>query len=180
MSKKTLICIVGMPASGKTLVAHYIAELGDYPIITMGDIVRELARERGIQDLRELMFKIREEEGRSAIAKRCIRKIEEGRSDVVIVDGIRNIEELEEFKKSYVVHTLAILCSQEKRFERLHKRKREDDPKLWDGFVKRDLAEKRIGIEEAILSAEYVITNEGTKEELKSDVQKVARAILYE
>lgn len=172
-----------MPGSGKTSAALYASELG-YPIVTMGDVIREMAEKLGlpatIESLASLMLEIRSREGANAVAKRCIPLIRAKKSPIVIVDGIRNIEEVNEFRKYFQVFMIALLCPQELRFLRLFKRKRSDDPDAWREFAGRDDLELRVGVGTVIAIADSFISNEGTKDELKSRVQDIVREFAKE
>jgi dephospho-CoA kinase len=79
-----------MPGSGKTTISEIVKEMG-IPVIVMGDVVREEARIRGIEptpkNLGKLMIEMREKMGANVIAKRCVDKIKELNSKIVLVEG---------------------------------------------------------------------------------------------
>ncbi len=50
-AKKLVVCLGGMPGAGKSLVVEIAQELG-YSIITMGDVIREETKKRGLEWLR--------------------------------------------------------------------------------------------------------------------------------
>ncbi len=113
------------------------------------------------------------------MAKRCTPKIEEARGNIFFVDGIRSLHEVEEFKGHFPNFILiAIYSSPETRFQRLFRRKRSDDPGGWETFLKRDLRELSVGLGNAIAMADYLIVNEGTKEEFKMKIHDVLEAAL--
>ncbi|MDH5783256.1 MAG: dephospho-CoA kinase, partial [Candidatus Bathyarchaeota archaeon] len=56
--------------------------------------------------------------------------------------------------------------------------KRSDDPKGWEAFLKRDLRELSVGLGNAIAIADYLIVNEGTKEEFKMKIHETLKAAL--
>lgn len=167
-----------MPGAGKTKAAEFMSELG-YPIISMGDVIRELAREKGLPinrgTLAKLMIEVRVKEGSEAVAKRCVSKAQAQDSPIVIVDGLRSLEEVNAFTKFFKVSILAILCSRETRFNRLKERGREDDPKSFEELVKRDETELTLGLGKLLALADYFVVNEGTKDQLRDEVQKVMR-----
>lgn len=179
MGDKKLIGITGMPGAGKTLVATYARRMG-YPVVSMGDVIRAITQRRGLKptprNLGKIMLKIRREEGPAAVAKRCVSKIRKTPGPTVIVEGVRSLEEIEEFKKSFPHFTLvAIHCSPRIRFKRLHKRNRSDDPQLWAEFIERDLRELSVGLGSVIAMADYLIKNEGTKTQLQADVKTILK-----
>ena len=69
----------------------------------MGNQVRKEAENRGVdndsESLSRLMLELRKERGNNAIANMCIDKINEITNENIIIDGIRNIEEIELFTK---------------------------------------------------------------------------------
>lgn len=177
MKEKFIIGVTGMQGSGKATVKQ-IAETMGYSTVVMGDEVREEAKRRNMESTPEnlgtLMLKLREEEGLAAIAKRCIPKIEKAKSNVVIVDGVRSLHEAEEFKKNFKDFTLiAVHASPKTRFQRLFHRERSDAPRDWQTFTNRDMRELDVGIGAAIAMADYMIVNEGTREEIRQKAREV-------
>jgi dephospho-CoA kinase len=170
-----------MPGSGKTTISEIVKEMG-IPVIVMGDVVREEARIRGIEptpkNLGKLMIELREKMGANVIAKRCVDKIKELNSKIVLVEGVRSLEEVEEFRKVGDVKIVAVHSSPKTRYERLSRRGRSDDPKSWEEFRERDLRELDVGIGRVISLADEIIINEGTLEDLKENTLKVFRKVI--
>jgi len=154
-----------------------------FAIVVMGDEVREEAKRRGLEPTPEnigrLMLQLREENGPTAIADRCTPKIEKAKENLVLVDGLRNLEEVDTFRKNLKKFTLiAIHASSETRFQRIFKRKRSDAPANWNSFLERDLREIKVGIGGVIALSDYIIVNEGTFEQCKTEIQKLLRKIM--
>jgi len=170
-----------MPGSGKTTISEIVKEMG-IPVIVMGDVVREEARIRGIEptpkNLGKLMIEMREKMGANVIAKRCVDKIKELNSKIVLVEGVRSLEEVEEFRKVGDAKIIAVHSSPKTRYERLSRRGRSDDPKSWEEFRERDLRELDVGIGRVISLADEIIINEGTLEDLKENMLKVFRKVI--
>ena len=179
--KKVVVGLVGMPGAGKSVVVA-VAEGSGYGVVVMGDVVREEAEKRRLEpspkNLGKIMLELRQKEGNSVIAKSCIPKIENTKENKVIVDGIRNPSEVEEFKKHFSKFSLiAIQSSPETRFKRLYRRQRSDDPKNWKIFHERDTRELSVGLGEAITMAEYKIVNEGEKAVVKEKVKEILKKV---
>ena len=104
MTGKTVTGITGMPGSGKNTVRVIVRGFG-FPIVVMGDEVRAEAKRRNLdptsENLGKVMLQIREEEGPGVLARRCIPKIKAADSPIVVVDGVRSMHEVEEFKKEF-------------------------------------------------------------------------------
>jgi len=181
MKERIVLGVAGMPGAGKGTVREIFQKMG-YTVVVMGDEVREEAKRRKVkptpENLGMIMLKLREEEGQAVIAKRCITKMEEVKEKVV-VEGIRSLHEVDEFKKHFPNFTLiAIHASPETRFRRLFQRKRSDDPKRWKTFRERDLRELSVGIGAAIATADQAIVNEGSKFQLKRRAREVLKEVL--
>jgi len=161
---KLVIGVAGMPGSGKSLVMSVAVESG-YDVVVMGDVVREEAKKRGLEptpaNIGKVMLELRQAEGDSVIAKRCIPQTAKAKTQKVFVDGIRSLSEVEEFRKNFSQFTLiAVHSSPETRFKRLYHRQRSDDPANWKIFNERDKRELGVGLGNAIAMAEYMIINE--------------------
>jgi dephospho-CoA kinase len=104
--------------------------------------------------------------------------MENARESKVIVDGIRSLSEVEEFKRHFPKFTLiAIHSSPETRFKRLYHRQRSDDPKNWEIFRERDMRELSVGLGEAIAMAEHLIVNEEDFAVVKGKIRKVLKRV---
>jgi dephospho-CoA kinase len=181
MNDKLVIGLAGMPGAGKSVVVSVAKDSG-YDIVVMGNIVREEAEKRCLdpspENLGRIMLELRQKEGSNVIAKRCILKIAEAKGQKVIVDGIRSLSEAEEFKKHFPKFSLiAIHSSPEKRFKRLYRRQRSDDPKNWEIFQERDIRELNVGLGNAIAMAEQIIINEERLEDVKTKAKEVLRKV---
>ncbi|MBE0520288.1 flagellar hook-basal body complex protein FliE [Candidatus Bathyarchaeota archaeon] len=181
MDDKLVICLAGMPGSGKSIVVKVAKERG-YDIVVMGDVIREEAERRRLEpnpeNLGKLMLELRRSEGKAVIAKRCIPKIEKTAKSKVIVDGIRSLSEVEEFRESFPKFSfIAVHSSPETRFSRVYRRRRSDDPESWEVFRERDMRELRVGLGNAMAMAEYVIVNEGELEAVKEKAREILRRV---
>jgi dephospho-CoA kinase len=179
--QKLVLGVAGMPGSGKSLVVKVAKENG-YEAVVMGDVVRQEAKRKGLEpnpeNIGKIMLELREKEGKSVIAKRCVAKIEEARKHKVVVDGIRSLDEVEEFKKRFSNFTLVAICaSPETRFQRLYRRRRSDDAQGWDVFHQRDMRELYVGLGNAISMAEHTVVNEEAMEVVRNRVKHVLRRV---
>lgn len=175
MSDKTIIGVAGMPGAGKATVVD-VAEAMGCGIVVMGDEVREETRSRKMaltpENVGAVMLELRQEEGPAAVANRCIPRMENMKTDVIVVDGIRSLFETAAFKKHFGAFILlAIHSSPETRFKRLFKRNRSDDPANWKVFAARDQRELRVGLGNVIASADVMIVNESSRARLRRSVR---------
>ncbi|MHA1145559.1 MAG: AAA family ATPase [Candidatus Helarchaeota archaeon] len=172
-----IFTLVGMPGAGKSEATKLIEDLG-IPVIIMGDVIREEMRRNGIELTRENMGKftreIREHLGWDIVAKKCVEKIKNIEADILIIDGVRNPEEIEYFKNNLEkFKVIYVKASPETRFQRLRARGRVDDPFTFDDFKKRDERELSFGIKKIMDQADYTIDNEHDREHLKAQILKI-------
>jgi len=178
---KLVVGLTGMPGSGKSLALN-VAEESGYDIVVMGNIVREEAKRRNLEpspeNIGRIMLELRQTEGSSVIAQRCLSKIENAKTSRVFVDGIRSLAEAEELKKHFPEFTLiAIHSSPETRFKRLNRRQRSDDPDDQRIFNERDNRELSVGLGNAIAMAEHMIINEEDPQTAKEMIREALKKV---
>lgn len=178
-----LLCITGMPGSGKSEAVKFFAEKGA-PVVNMGDAVREEAAKRKLEiapeTLGKLSVELRKKFGGEEIARRCLKKIDAHlNKPLVIIDGLRSFEEARFFRQRYGedFYILAVHASPKVRFERLRGRKRGDDPKSQEEFEARDARELGYGLGNVIALTDFLVLNEGSPKELKERMREVYERI---
>jgi dephospho-CoA kinase len=181
MYRRKLILVTGMAGSGKTTLSKIVREAG-YKVLFMGDVIRELARQQGLDPTPEnigmLATEIRQE-GQDAVARRCIELLRKGYSnELVFIDGVRSLAEVNAFKEVYDVVLVAIHASPISRYKRLTKRGRSDDPKSWEEFKDRDERELNFGIGNSIASADFMIVNDNGFDKLENKFHEVISKVI--
>ena len=181
---KFIVCLTGMPGSGKSTVADSLKKKG-FSVIAMGDVVRDEARRKNIEptdiNLGKLMLKLRREIGPGAIAQLILNEIEkrEVRSDAnqnIVIDGVRSVPEVEILRTIGLVKLLSIHASANTRFDHLKKRARGDAPLNENDFGIRDKRELAVGISEAIAMSDEMLSNNNlTVEELEEKAVGIVR-----
>ncbi|KYC46369.1 MAG: hypothetical protein APG12_01399 [Candidatus Methanofastidiosum methylothiophilum] len=171
-----MIAVVGMPGSGKGEFLRIVIDSG-YRFISMGDIVREETIKMGypVEESGKVAQMLRDKEGLDAIALLTLDKIRETHDNKFIIEGIRGIKEIEKFRKEIDFFLVGIHASPKVRFERLKNRAREDDPKTFEDFYKRDSRELSWGLGEALALSDVIIDNNGTLKEFKASVDMVIK-----
>ena len=182
--ERIFIGITGMPGSGKTTASDVVREMG-YPIVSMGDIIRAETERRGLEpnpeNVGRVMLMLREEEGAEAVARRVIPKALSLQSRLVLIEGIRSLHEVEEFRRRLPnFRLIAIHASPKTRFRRLYMRGRSDDPKNWNVFMERDMRELSVGLGDAIAMADFMLVNEGTRDQLRRNMRRLVEMLLKE
>ena len=165
----TVIGTVGLPGSGKSEAATVAAEL-DIPVVTMGDVIREECRDRGLDPAThhgEVAQALREENGPGAIAERSLPVIEDALedADTVVVDGIRSDTEVDIFAAAFgdAFTLVSIEAPFEARAQRLDLRGRDASAaEGGESLADRDERELGFGMGAAMEQADLTIENTGT------------------
>ncbi|WP_135827519.1 AAA family ATPase [Halorussus halobius] len=176
-----VIGTVGLPGSGKGEAASVAEDLG-VPVVTMGDVIRQECRERGLDPAEHhgtIAAALREENGPDAIAQRSLPIVEDALddSDAVLVDGIRSGVEVERFESAFgdAFTLVNVAAPFEVRAERVTERGR-DDTDGGESLRERDERERGFGMDEAIARADVTVDNTGSLESFHAKI----RALLTE
>jgi dephospho-CoA kinase len=173
-----VIGLVGLPGSGKSEAAAVAAEQ-DIPVVTMGDVIRQACRDRGLDPAThhgEIATALREENGPGAIAERSLPIIEEAlaEADTVLVDGIRSGVEVEAFEDAFGddFTLVSVEAPFETRAQRLDLRGRDKtDEEDGEPLEARDERELAFGMDEAMAVADRTIENTRSLEAFRSQVR---------
>ncbi len=172
---KLIVCLTGMPGAGKSTVAKSFKD-SCFQVLSMGDVIRREAERLGLEptdeNLGKIMLDLRREHGLGAVANLVVREIKDDKRHVII-DGLRNMEEVDILNKHGIVKILAIHAPKEKRLFYLKERKRSDAPTSIEEFDARDKRELEVGLGKAISYADSIIMNDGTIEELERKVHAI-------
>jgi dephospho-CoA kinase len=181
---KFIVCITGMPGSGKSTVAESLKKKG-FDVMAMGDLVRDEVKRKNIEpndvNLGNLMLNLRKQFGPGAIAHLILNEIEKREKlayapHKLVIDGVRSVHEVELLQKIGCVRLLAIHASASIRLEHLRKRARGDAPFNEYEFDNRDTRELGVGISEAIaMSDEILSNNDLTIDELKEKAFEIVQ-----
>jgi dephospho-CoA kinase len=174
-----IVAFTGMPFSGKT-EAVKVAEDMKFPVVRMGDFVWDEVKKRGLKmndkNVGNIANQMRNKFGKDVWALKTIDKIKSmDKTRYIVIDGVRNIEEIDTFKrelgKNFIV--IAVEVPEIIRWERALKRHRIDDSIDIDLIKNRDLRELGWGLHNVILSADIVISNEKSISNFRKRIKKV-------
>ena len=171
-----VIAFTGMPASGKSEAVQLAKDKG-IPVIRMGDLVWEETKRQGKaltdKNVGTVASNMRKTHGMDIWAKRTVEKICSLKKPAhLVIDGVRNMEEIEYFKKELGQHFLvvAIDAPDELRRKRAIARGRTDDSKDLKDLEERDKREISWGLQKVIADADIIIQNNGTLDQLRTRV----------
>lgn len=179
-NKPLLIGITGAFGSGKSTAAEFFQSKGFQKII-LSLFLEEEAYRKGFRKitrkiLQNIGNELREKSGREILAKKALEVL--GNKNGVI-DGIRNLGEVEEFRKNKNFILVAVVSNRKIRFERLKKLKRREDL-TWDLFTKLDtrdlgIGEEKTGLQTAICIAlaDVFIVNNRKIEDFKKKLNEL-------
>ena len=178
-----VIGTVGLPGSGKGEAAEVARERG-VPVVTMGDVIREECRDRGLDpatDHGTVAKALREENGPAAIAERSLPLIREELedSDAVLVDGIRSDVEVDAFEEAFGEDfvLVSIEAPFEVRAERVEERGRDKgEEEGGESLEARDERELGFGMGEAMERADVRIDNTGSLESFRRTVETIVES----
>ena len=166
-----IIGLTGKNGSGKTEICKYL-ELKGFKYYSLSDILREELRKRNEKITRENLIKfgneLRKKFGPGVLATLVLEKLGKGN---YCIDSIRNLKEIEEFRKRDDFILIAVEAPIELRFQRIKARNREEDKIDFEEFKKLEKEESSNSdfgqnIEECIKKADVVVDNSSTIKEL--------------
>ncbi|BAZ21983.1 dephospho-CoA kinase [Kalymmatonema gypsitolerans NIES-4073] len=181
-----IIAIVGMPGSGKSVVASYLKNHG-FPIIRFGDIIIQEVKKRALpitpnneQIVRE---ELRTQHGMDVCAQKALPFIKEKMLDhqLVIIDGLYSFSEYKTLKKEFgnELLVLAVFTPKAIRYERLTLR--QERPLTIVEAERRDFMEiERIEKGGPIAMADFTIINDGSQYQLHRKLEEILATLLPE
>ena len=176
-----LVLVTGMPGSGKSVVASMLSRILDAPVYSMGDIVRREVARRGmeltVENIERVARELRREMGMAAVAKLLLHELQGVDAGIVVVDGVRSLDEVEVLRGAGRPCIVAVHASPLTRYRRMMARARRGDIDGWNSFRMRDMANLSYGIGGVIAMADYMIVNEAGPKELEASVARVAGEI---
>jgi dephospho-CoA kinase len=176
----TIVGAVGAIGSGKDTVISYISTKSSMPIISIGDIARDIVKSEGLpltrEHLQQITVKYYEKFGKTYFIEETVNRIKRSRHDKVLITGIRAPTDVETLRKNFLDDfiLISVTADKRKRFQRLKMRGDLRDPKTWREFLEQDQNEEKIfHINESCKLANYRIDNNGTFQELFQKIDKI-------
>lgn len=179
-----VIGLVGRIGAGKDEVVEYLEERHGFEAFGMGDVVRKIAEERGVEPTRENLQRLgkecREERGANFLARKAVEIVRDSKNEKFAVNGIRNPEEVEALRDEFngKFKLLRIDAKPKIRFRRLKERGRSGDPETFEEFKEQDENEtEKFSMKRTFKKADYAINNNGRLEELHKKVDSFLKQI---
>ena len=178
-----IVCVVGMPGSGKSVVSDELAKNG-FAFLRFGQITLDKIIEQGLEineaNERSTREELRKKHGMAAFAILNIPKIDKFlEKSNVVVDGLYSWSEYKVLKEKYkdTMYVLSVFAPPKMRYGRLEERSAENDKEQrFRSFTKKEAAARDFAEIEnlekggPIAMADFTIVNVGSVEELKKNV----------
>ncbi|MBQ6264603.1 MAG: AAA family ATPase [Clostridia bacterium] len=144
-----VLAAVGKNGTGKDFFLEYVAKNYGFPMISIGDVVRELAANDGLELTRDNLHatskKYMSENGQDFFPKQIIKKIKESDAPCYLVSGIRPPSDAELFKDAFGDDFFlvdVVISDDEVRYARMLARGSERDGKDVDKLREFDKGEE--------------------------------------
>lgn len=178
--EKKVVGAVGKNGTGKDTVLDMIADKYGVPTISMGDIVREIGREKGIELSRENLNAISaeyfEKHGKDYFIKQVCDRIDASDAPLTLVTGIRTYLDAKTLSDRYHADfsLVNVIVSDDKaRLERALARATARDPKTLEEMAAHDAREEKIfGLDKAAELATHTMRNDGSLDDLQGEVDR--------
>jgi len=171
------IGLTGTMGSGKGEIVKLLEKRG-FKYISLSDIVRSEATNRGLEHSRENLQNIgnelRTKDGAGALGAKVRKTIEKESENNWVIDGIRNPGEAAELKKLPDFQMVGVSADTETIVNRIMERQRGGEVLKRESILKRLEKEKGVGeapegqqVRKCLDRCDFIILNNGTLEELE-------------
>jgi dephospho-CoA kinase len=173
-----ILCLTGMPGSGKTTAAEIFARRG-FEVVEGSAVIKEEMRKRGIavnpKSVEIFAKRMKAEHGKDVFANmtgKLMKKMLDDRN--ILFVGARSISELEAIERAVGIKLklIALTTPQKTRFKRLSERK-VLGIKSPDVLLLKDRSNIDMGMLELVKRANYLVSNTGSRKELEESINEL-------
>lgn len=176
-----VIGAVGLNGAGKDELVDYLHRRCGIPVLTVGDIARDIAVEDGVEPTRENLCEISErfmaQYGRDYFIQRLIKKIEQKDWEVVGISGVRTPTDVQALREHFGEDLLLVhveVHDSSLRFIRIKQRGKARDPETYEEFKQRDKSEEQMfKVSETIKHADLTISNDRSLEAFHRKIEEI-------
>lgn len=176
-----VLAAVGKNGTGKDFFLDYIAGKYDLPMVSIGDIVRELAAKDGLELTRENLHatskKYMTANGQTFFPEQIVKKIKESDAPVYLVSGIRPLSDVMVLKEAFgdeFILVDVVISDDEVRYARMLARGSDRDGKDVNKLREYDKGEEeQFHTSETEKLANVKLMNDGTVEEFYAAADKI-------
>jgi dephospho-CoA kinase len=196
MTNLRLVGVAGTAGAGKDTVAEVLCRLFDMQNLSSGDVVRSITRHvyhlpPNFNPVRDQLYEVanylRTELDPAVMVKICILEARVMGMERGLISGLRWLGEAEAIRDAGGI-IIGVDADPRLRYDRIYARGRDAETlKTFDEFLAYDEHENRgmsdtgpsRGIRSIIDSADVVVTNNGTLEQLEADLQSKVAPLLH-
>ena len=181
-----IIGITGTNGAGKGTIVEYLTNKKDFKHFSARDFLNEEIDKRGLERNRDNMVSVanelREKNSPSFVADELFKKAQESGKNCII-ESIRTLGEIESLKKKGKFILLAVDAEPRLRYQRVVQRSTSTDDISFEKFLSDEEREmtssdpNKQNLKKCIESADFIIENNGTIEELNSQIEKILKII---
>ncbi|MBX2866612.1 AAA family ATPase [Candidatus Kaiserbacteria bacterium] len=181
-----IIGITGTDGAGKGTVVRYLVEQKGFTHYSVRDYILEEMKRRGVEHTRNQMRLIgnalREEFGNDVMIKKPLAQMQKDGVENVVIESIRAVAEAEKLKEAGGI-LIAVDADQKIRYERVQERRSSSDKVSFEEFVRHEELESNdpaphgLQKQKVIGMADYIISNDGTVEELNVQTERVLQKV---
>jgi dephospho-CoA kinase len=170
---------VGPIASGKDAAVDYIKQKTQAEVFGFSDVLKEILALMYLTPDRDHLTKlseiVRDAFGDDVLAKTILAKVNDAKSAVVGVEGIRRWADIETLSQNPNFHLISIEVDPKIRYERITKRteKPDDKGKTWEEFLADNQKSTELAIQDVAAKAEFHVDNGGTMENLYKQLDEI-------
>lgn len=176
-----VIGLVGQIASGKGVAKNYLIKNYGASEFRFSSILRESLDVLGIEQNRDNIIKLstwsRKNFGNDLLAKEMAKRIKISNNNLIIIDGIRRMDDILYLKDLDGFQMIAIEANPKLRYERsiLRNENPGDDKKSFEQFQDDHKKETELSIPETMKQANYTINNESSLDDFYSEIDKIMK-----
>jgi dephospho-CoA kinase len=176
-----VVGVIGLNGSGKDEVVKYLNQRYGVPLISVGDIVREIAAKESIEPTRgnldEITSRYFKQHGEGYFLKQVVQKIRENKWKTAGISGVRSPQDVSILKDAFKTDFILIyvhISDSRVRYERMRRRGSKRDELSYEDFLKQDkISDAIFHIQEAIRMADFSLANDGTLDDLHREIIKL-------
>lgn len=182
-----VVAAVGRNASGKDELADYVHRRCDIPVLVLGDVARDRARERGVEPTRANLHRLSQqamaEHGDDFFMQRLIDEIEAHDWPAVVISGVRTPTDVETLRARFGSHLLVVhveVGDPRERYRRMQERDAPRDPESYEAFLRQEREEEEMfSVGQAIDRADVTVRNDTTLEAFHHRIEEaIIRPVL--
>lgn len=174
-----VLAAVGKNGTGKDYFLEYVAKKYNLPMVSIGDVVRELAAKDGLELTRDNLHatskKYMDAFGQTFFPEQIVKKIKESDSKIYLVSGIRPLSDVKFLKEAFGEEFIlvdVVISDDLVRFERMLARGSDRDGNSVEKLKDFDTGEEKLfHTSETEKMADYVIKNDGTVDDFYAAIE---------